>query len=244
MTERHYPGEDKHIDVPSFEDTDLTRNEYIAALVHFYRGELHRATLWRMRLDNTTNWSIISVMGLITFSLGEPSHSHVGILAGMVLVLTFLNIEARRFRFFDVWRARTRMLEENFMGPILRRDMQSPISNWGDLVAEDLLHPSFKVTFHQAMRARLLRNYVPLFSILLVAWFLKLFIHHPVGEPGPYLTEAMRVGDSPWWVSAVFVACLYLYLLGVILFAPRAASPEIEYWGRSSRQERLSDLDI
>ena len=128
MKERYYPA-DEPAPRPDFEDTPLSRAEYISALVHFYRGELHRATLWRLRLDNTTNWSILSVMGLVTFSLGDPSHSHVGILAGMVLVLTFLGIEARRFRFFDVWRSRTRMLEENFVGPILRRDLRSPTSS-------------------------------------------------------------------------------------------------------------------
>jgi uncharacterized membrane protein len=42
----------------AFEDYPLTRSEYIAALVHFYRGELSRADHWRARLDPTTNWAI------------------------------------------------------------------------------------------------------------------------------------------------------------------------------------------
>lgn len=36
----------------------MTRAEYIAALVHFYRGELGRALALRIRLDTTTNWAI------------------------------------------------------------------------------------------------------------------------------------------------------------------------------------------
>lgn len=244
MKDRHYPDLDKSHPRPDFEDTALSRAEYISALVHFYRGELHRATLWRLRLDNTTNWSILSVMGLVTFSLGDPSHSHVGILAGMVLVLTFLGIEARRFRFFDVWRARTRMLEENFMGPILRRDLRSPISSWGSLVAEDLLHPRFKMSYHQAFRARLLRNYVPLFLLLLVCWFLKLSLTPPVVGTAHPILENLRVGAAPWWVSIGFVLGLYAYLVGVVLLAPRSASPEEEYWGHGAARERVSDLDI
>jgi len=241
--EHRYPDE-SDTRIPSFEDTPLTRGEYIAAMVHFYRGELHRATLWRMRLDNTTNWSIISVMGLVTFSLGDPSHSHVGILAGMALVCTFLFIEARRFRFFDVWRSRTRMLEENFMGPILRRDARSPIDDWGRLVAEDLLHPTFKMTFHQALRARLLRNYVPLFILLAITWILKLtlFLPPPMAGMNPVL-HAMEVGALPWWAAAGFVVGLYLYLILVVLVARSANSPEEEYWG-SSRTERLGRIDL
>jgi uncharacterized membrane protein len=241
--EHRYP-EESPSGTPSFEDTPLTRGEYIAAMVHFYRGELHRATLWRMRLDNTTNWSIISVMGLVTFSLGDPSHSHVGILAGMALVCTFLFIEARRFRFFDVWRSRTRMLEENFMGPILRRDARSPVVNWGKLVAEDLLHPTFKMTFHQALRARLLRNYVPLFTLLAITWILKLtmFLPLPIEGMNPVL-DAMEVGAFPWWAAAGFVVGLYGYLCGVGLLAGPSNSPEVEYWGDSST-ERLNRIDI
>ena len=230
--------------LPAFEENELTRPEYITALVHFYRGELHRATLWRVRLDTTTNWSIISVMGLVTFSLGEPSHSHVGILAGMILVLTFLIIEARRFRFFDVWRARARMLEENFIGPIVRRDLESPIAGWGQLVAEDLLRPRFKMTWHQAFRARLVRNYVPLFLLLLISWVLKLNAQAAADPELDSILTAMNVGDLPGSFALAFVVLLYLYLIGIALFAPRAKSPEMEYWGDHSDQSRLSQLDI
>ncbi len=240
-----YPGEDKDISVPDFEKTPLSRAEYISALVHFYRGELHRATLWRIRLDTTTNWSIISVMGLVTFSLSDPTHSHAGILAGMALVMTYLSIEARRFRFFDVWRARTRMLEENFMGPILRRDLESPISAWGALVAEDLLHPAFKITYHEALRARLMRNYVPLFVLLAVCWILKLTMHHVPTHGSPSaLLDAMWLGQLPWWVSLSFVCALYAYLIGVALFVSRSSSPEEEYWGKDRSREMLHRIDL
>jgi len=242
MQERHYPGEVG--DVPTFEEAPLQRAEYISALVHFYRGELDRSTQWRMRLDTTTNWSIFSVMGLVTFSLGDSTHSHAGILAGMGLVLTFLGIEARRFRFFDVWRARTRMLEENFIGPILRRDLISPVASWGKLVAEDLLTPKFKMTYLQALRARLLRNYVPLFLILGISWVLKLSMPLPTDTgPRPFLRH-MEIGVLPWWVSLVFVLLLYGYLIGVAIFAQQVESPEEGYWGGKQKQERVPQHDI
>ena len=42
----------------------------IGALAHLYRGELYRSTVWRTRLDATTNWAVVST-GLalsLTFS--------------------------------------------------------------------------------------------------------------------------------------------------------------------------------
>jgi len=245
MSERSYPEDLESVPCPTFEESDLTRPEYIAALVHFYRGEMHRATLWRMRLDNTTNWAIISVMGLVTFSLGDPKHSHVGILVGMVLVLTFMAIEARRYRFFDVWRSRARMLEENFMGPILRRDLQSPIQGWGQLVADDLLKPSFKINWNQALRARLLRNYVPLFGLLLVCWVLKLAALTPADKDSTNpLLDHMQIGNLPWWVAAGFVLCLYGYLFAIALFAGGSVRPEVAYWGDSSFHETVDEEKI
>ena len=212
MSEKKYP-EHPEFKPPSYERDPLTRNEYIMSLVHFYRGELDRATQWRLRLDNTTNWAIFSVMGLITFSLGERTHSHVGILAGMVLVFTFLGIEARRFRFFDVWRARVRMLEENFYGPILRRDLESPVEKWGEMVAEDLLHPRFKITYHQALRARLIRNYGVLFILLLLSWVLKLLMHPGAGGADQVLFFCAWSWDRcpggcpcAWWSGSISIS--------------------------------------
>jgi uncharacterized membrane protein len=240
-----YPGEEANRPVPQFEASPLTRIEYIQALVHLYRGELSRSTQWRLRLDNTTNWAIFSVMGLVTFSLGDPTHSHVGVLAGMVLVLTFLGIEARRFRFFDVWRARVRMLEENFYGPILRRDMESPVSGWGKLVADDLLHPTFKITYHQALRTRLLRNYMPIFTLLLLSWVMKLLMHPQAGSGVSGLLDTMRIGPVPWWASIALIAAVYGYLGLILILVPRTRSPQEEYWGKKgTRREELSRIDI
>jgi len=240
--DREYPS--SGAEPPSFEEAPLSRIEYITSLVHFYRGELDRATQWRLRLDNTTNWAIFSVMGLITFSLGESRHSHVGILAGMVLVFTFLGIEARRFRFFDVWRARVHMLEENFFGPIFRRHLESPVEQWGDLVAEDLLHPRFKITYHQALRARLIRNYGALFLLLLLSWILKLLMHPGAAEGNYPFLDRMELGPVPWWVSLCFVLGVYFYLLAVLILVPTTASPEEEYWGADEVNERVGRIDI
>lgn len=37
----------------AFDSADIT------ALSHLYRGELYRSTVWRTRLDATTNWAVL-----------------------------------------------------------------------------------------------------------------------------------------------------------------------------------------
>ena len=47
----------------------------MGVIAHLYRGEVYRSTIWRTRLDNTTNWSIVT-MGIAlstTFSSPEAS---------------------------------------------------------------------------------------------------------------------------------------------------------------------------
>jgi uncharacterized membrane protein len=63
----------------SFESFPLTRPEYISAMVHFYRGEMHRSQVWRTRLDTTTNWAVVTTAGLISFAFccSETSSSRI-----------------------------------------------------------------------------------------------------------------------------------------------------------------------
>ena len=225
--------------VPQFEDTPLTRGEYIAALAHFYRAEMHRALIWRTRLDTTTNWAIVSTLAILTASLNSPQYATEGILLGMFANMVFLAIEARRFRFFDVWRARVRMIEENFYGPILRRDPHSPFADWGEHVAEDLLHPKFKITRMQAIRARLGRNFLFIFAFLLLA-----YLGHRIWPLAPdrFLAE---VSNVPPWLPDLIVGMLYLFLLGIMAFTPRVLAPEIAYWPHPEKSgEDMSRLDV
>ena len=96
---------------PAFEDYPLTRQEYISAIVHFYRGEMYRSQIWRMRLDTTTNWAVVTTAATISFTFGDPSHPHIILLLSNLIITVFLFHEARRFRYFAVYRARVRMLE-------------------------------------------------------------------------------------------------------------------------------------
>lgn len=201
------------------EHSAITRTEYISAMVHLYRGEMQRATAWRLRLDNTTNWAIISTGGLLTFTFGHPDSSHQVLLLGHVLVFSFLWIESRRYRFFDVWRSRVRKMEENFFNPLLTRRLVSPDPTWGDSVAEDLSHPRFKMSRWHALHQRLRANYFVLFLTLTAAWISKIFLHP---SPTKQVAEVMaRLGQDllPAPVSIALLAGFYA-VLGALFFIP------------------------
>ena len=93
-------------------------------------GEVYRSTIWRTRLDNTTNWAVV-ILGIalsVTFSSREASPLPL-LLAG-VLSIVFLIFEARRYRYFNVWRARARWLERNFYAPMLRGEELKADNHW------------------------------------------------------------------------------------------------------------------
>ena len=190
----------------SFEGYPLTRQEYINAMVHFYRGEMHRSQIWRTRLDTTTNWAVLTTAAMMTFAFGDPSHPHIILLLSNVLITVFLCHEARRFRYFAVYRARVRMVEENFFLPILTRQLVSPSRDWGERIARDLDQPKFKTTFFEAIGFRLQRNYLWIYLILLGGWLLKLFIHPTEARSLATLYERMAVGPIPSWM--VLLICL------------------------------------
>ncbi len=227
-----------------FEKTPLTRPEYIAALVHLYRGEMHRALTWRQRLDNSTNWAIVSTGALLSFLFTNTQHeTHVVAILAILLAFFMLCYEARRFRYFDVWRARVRKLEENFYAPLLRRDLTSPIENWGFLVAEDLTTPRFKISYITALRARLIRNYIPIFFVLYGAWVTKLILHpHPLvpkdesGHAASFGTifTHLNVGPMPTALVLAPAVALVLFLIYVLVFGRAERTKDAEWWSNDA----------
>ena len=100
--------------VPEFNAAD------IGALAHLYRGELYRSTVWRTRLDATTNWAVVTTGIALSATFSSATASPLPLVLVGLLVAVFLCIETRRYRFFDFWRIRAHVLEVQFFGPILR----------------------------------------------------------------------------------------------------------------------------
>src|SRR5262244_4346666 len=93
----------------------------LGAIAHLYRGEMYRSKIWRTRLDTTTNWGVATTGIALSVTFSNRENSPLPLVLVGLLVLVFLAIEARRYRYFDIWRTRVRLMEIYFYGPILKR---------------------------------------------------------------------------------------------------------------------------
>lgn len=150
-------------------------NAQLGAIAHLYRGEVYRSTIWRTRLDNTTNWSIVMMGIALTSAFSSPTASALPLLVVGLLLLVFLIFEARRYRYFNVWRARARWLEQNLYAPMLRGASVDP--RWREVLADDYAHPVHHISFFRALGRRLRRNFIWILAIQSVAYWGKLAIH-------------------------------------------------------------------
>ena len=91
----------------------------------------------------------------------------------MLLILLLLWIEARRYRFFDVYRARVRQLERHYFAQIFS-PQPDHAANWLAILGESLRTPRFLISYRVAFARRLRRNYIHMYLILLLAWVLKI----------------------------------------------------------------------
>jgi uncharacterized membrane protein len=106
------------LQIPAWSGIPKNSSEYITLIAHYYRAEMARMSGWRDRIDRTTNWAITVAGAMLSVSLSTPTSHHGVLLFAMILVLLFLVIEARRYRFFDVYRARVRLLERQYFAPM------------------------------------------------------------------------------------------------------------------------------
>jgi uncharacterized membrane protein len=194
--------------------------EYITLLSHYYRAEMGRMSGWRDRIDRTTNWSITVAGAMLSVSLSTPTAHHGVLLFAMVLVLLLLVIESRRYRFFDVYRARVRRLERQYFAPVFSGAPESD-GQWRRALSEDLRRPVFLMGRGLAFSRRLRRNYVWMFLILLIAWLLKISTPKlmPDGAPGQFAhslsewTSAAAIGPVPGWLIVAAVAVFYCWII-------------------------------
>lgn len=155
-------------------------SELVTVMAHYYRGELGRMAGWRDRIDRTSNWAITVVAAIISLSLSTPTANHSVVLFAMLLITLLLMIEARRYRFFDVYRSRVRLLERHYFATAIGGKGE-PNESWTEHLATSLRSPRFNISLLAAMTRRLRRNYIWMYLILLLAWLLK--ISTPLSQP-------------------------------------------------------------
>ena len=149
----------------------------IGALAHLYRAEVYRSTVWRTRLDATTNWAVVATGIALSVTFSSATSSPLPLALVGLLVAVFLYIEARRYRFFDFWRVRAHVLETQFLGPILLGKGPRVDNHWNEILYEDYMRPNLHITLLEAAGRRLRRNYAWIFTIQAMSYVGKLFIH-------------------------------------------------------------------
>ena len=205
---------------------------YVNAMSHFYRGELGRIMVWRQRLDITTNWAITSSTAIITIAFSTRDVPHIIFFFNIAIVWGMLWIEARRYRFYDAFRARVRMLEAHFLVPMVMENRQMLQGEWKKLVCEDLILPRFKISKLEAVGRRLKRNYLFIFVLIMVAWITKIFLHaaEPIDD-GWALYRTLQVGYIPSWFVAFIVATTLGLVIGITVYVGKNTTGEISEFG-------------
>jgi uncharacterized membrane protein len=216
-------------------DPNLKDSCYVNALSHFYRGELGRIMIWRQRLDVTTTWAITTSTTIIGFAFSIRDVPHIIFFFNLALVWIMLWIEARRYRFYDAFRGRVRMLEAHFLVPMISQSPKILDGEWRRLVCEDLILPSFKISKLEAVARRLKRNYAFIFGFVMLAWTLKIFIHtkEPIRSFADFY-HAMAVHQLPSWLGfGVYIGTILVisFLMIVML---RSSSEEVNEFGNSN----------
>lgn len=173
----------------------------------FYRGEIDRATTWRSRLDQTTNWAVVVVAAVLTWSFSSESRPHYVVLIGVFAVTAFLLMEANRYQEYDVWRDRVRTVQTGLMAEMF--EAKEPPQDWAAELGEELRNPSFHMSYWHAVNHRLRRSYFALLTVLLVAWLARVTVY---------------TADEPWqrtagilFIPGEFVAGVVAAFYGVLI---------------------------
>lgn len=203
-------GESFHTDVENALDLqNLSRPEFVNAMVHLYRGELGEATSWRSRIDTTSQWAVILSTSALTFIFSEKSGQRQVVIPIVMLFCTFLLLmESRRYRFYDIFRSRARLIEINFYRPLLDGS-PAPTPHWRSTLAHDMEWPHFHMPLWEAAGRRLRRNYQWIYAILLGSWLVILY-SFPTNATS-FTEMVSRAAIGPWSGRVVFAGMVLFY---------------------------------
>jgi len=193
--------------------------EFNTAMVHLYRGEITRSNAWRQRLDATTNWAVIATGAAISVAFSQSRGHHSVIILNMLLVTLFLFIEARRYRYYELWSSRIRLMETDFFAAMLVPPFR-PAWDWAETLAENLLQPHYPITIWEALGRRLRNNYLWIYFIVTISWMTKLWLHPVKASSWEVVLNRAPVGGLPGpavlGIVGGFLGILLLIGLGTI----------------------------
>jgi uncharacterized membrane protein len=206
-------------------------------LAHLYRGEMYRSKVWRTRLDATTNWAVVTTGVAVSVSFSSPGSSPLPLVLVVLLDLVFLAMEARRYRYFDIWRTRVRMMEVSLYGPLLRLKGVRVDDAWNETLALDYEEPHFNISMWEAVGRRLRRNYSFLFLIQGVSYVAKICIHPTPVTALEQLFARAAVGPVPGEIVLIigFVFHTGLIALALLTLRGQLAAGRVKKRGARAR---------
>jgi uncharacterized membrane protein len=194
--------------------------EFNTAMIHFYRGEVQRSNTWRNRLDTTTNWAVLTAGATLSFVFSSEHNPHFVIPINSILVAIFLLMEARRYRYYEIWSSRVRVIETGYFAQMLAPESVPSNEAWAEHLAADLLTPHFTITEWEAVGRRLRRNYLWIFALLALSWNLKVYLHPDPAATFNMFIERAKVGLLPGWavfvVGVLFNAAILIFAIGTV----------------------------
>jgi uncharacterized membrane protein len=148
------------------------------------------------------------------------------------MLTVFLGIETRRYRVYDIWRSRVRILEENVFANSLDPEGVEQ-TNWRELLSDDFRNPTVKTPLLEAVSRRLRRVYFALISVMVGAWIVRLtvFASTDTGFVG-----AARIGAVAGEIVLVSVA-VYLAAMIALIFLPAGRQAKGELKSRPESDE-------
>jgi len=201
----------------------LSRAELITALMHYYRAESQRSLTWRERLDRTTNWAVAATAAFLGFGFSHPEFHHAFFLFGLGVIYILLFVESRRYRFYDAYEYRVRLLHQNLIYGVLAEGRLEPEGEvyWRAELASDLRYPQYKMGLSYAIGRRLYANYIYLFAILIAGWLVKIKVHPlPAASWRQYLDQA-AIGVFPGILTLTFIVLFAVHLLLLVRIGRR-----------------------
>jgi uncharacterized membrane protein len=201
----------------------LSRGELITALMHYYRAEAQRSLSWRERLDRTTNWAVGATAAFLGFGFSHPEFTHTFFIFGLAIIYILLFVESRRYRFYDAYEYRVRLLHQNLIYRIVsegRMDFESDIF-WRAELASDLRYPQYKMGLSDAIGRRLYANYVYLFAILLAGWLLKIKVHPEAATSWRQYLDQAAIGTFPGALTLAFIFLFAAHLVFLVRIGRR-----------------------
>jgi uncharacterized membrane protein len=192
--------------------------------MHYYRAESQRSLSWRERLDRTTNWAVAATAAFLGFGFSHPEFHHAFFLFGLGIIYILLFVESRRYRFYDAYEYRVRLLHQNLIYGILaegRLELEGDVY-WRAELASDLRYPQYKMGLGYAICRRLYANYIYLFAILMAGWLLKIKLHPlPATSWRLYLDQA-AIGAFPGILTLAFIVLFAVHLAFLIRVGRRS----------------------